>query len=840
MRFKSGMLGCCVVVLALLGTVLGGFVLGIEPSTREVTTYDYVTDVTGLFDITDAPEYVTYSPSSNLVGYSPSSAINYTTSSTVNSYRYLVQEGIEVDSTATITDDDNYPSDTGRFPAAEMGTQAMINWNGSYNFGSTVTWQGITYNSTVAGETVQVGEFQSSMPRITSLSRVIQSLNLGNYNSLDISITYGSMPIIFYNGSWTFTNIEREDGYTQYVYSATLNDNNTMPTSMRVNLATNTVIAFRGDSQMWNVNADQVDVIYRYSTRAGGSFSPADSSATFNITAHGYPTYGYMDPTKGITMTSGTLSATYTFPADINPVYDLAQVFPREQSVSNTFAYLYSYDGWGGNWSGSVTLMDYTLQGIAPRNPDGWGIAMQTLKKGMIEPFGLTDTSYGTYTIDLTHGAFPIYIGKLGLNGLPLNFMNVGQYVDPNAHTILGIRYLETSWNPQIDRLVYESTTDTVSAYTRNGDNYTLQWTDDADHTWMIPMYYLLDSSLQNISPTTDAYYVNPAPVNTTVSISAERSTVATWSNGYKNDVITMSIQRENFAGNDLTITAGTSTVTITTNMSGYMTATINGVIRDIGQWKNLQLTISAVEGTLSLTPLANSISFTAPSNPTNATIVIDGWYTGDPIESLSFSTSGQSLRWQITQTTVFLDTFNAVMFNPSIKITDFFPDVDEWRLNFYSFAIYGNTMTINNTLFNVDRTSGKVSFTLDDNNYTLPLQNIYITNQEVGVTEHIFLTFQNNKTVFDLGETVDGVVSFTGLWYFTTGFYKAVTTTESYYDWQLDGLWHITSSQTLVIFIGLLGVGLLVLKGVFGVSVKSIDGIVIIVACVIGVMMVV
>ena len=220
--------------------------------------------------------------------------------------------------------------------------------------------------------------------------------------------------------------------------------------------------------------------------------------------------------------------------------------------------------------------------------------------------------------------------------------------------------------------------------------------------------------------------------------------------------------------------------------------------------------------------------------------MVIDGWYTGSPIETLTFSTSGQSLRWQVTQTTVFLDTYNAVMYNPSITITDYFPDVDEWRLNFYSFAIYGDSMTINNVPFTVDRSNGKVSFTLDDKEYTMPLQNIYITNQDVNGVEHLFLTFENNKTEFDLGATVSETISFTGLWYFTTGYYKAVTVTENYYDWQLDGLWHITSEQTIVVFLAILGAGLLVLKGMFGIKVGSIDGIVIIVASIIGIMMVI
>ena len=839
------MLGCCVVVLALLGTVLSGFILGIDPSTRNVTSYDYVTDVTGLFDITDAPEYVTYSPSSNLVGYSPSSAINYTQSSTVNSYRYVVQDGIEDTTTSTVTYNSSYTSDTGRFNASEAGTSALINWNGTIDFGSTTTWQGVTYNASTAQESVQVGEYMGSMPMITSLSRVISALNLNSYNALDIELTYGTMPIMFYNGTWAFTNVERGDDLTQYIYSTTLNENNCMPTSMHVNLATNTVTAYRNDTQMWNINADQVDVIYKYSTRAGGSFSPAtDASVTFDITAIGYPTYGYMDPTKGITIGSPTYTDSMSFVDDINADYDIATVLPNH-GADTVYAYIQNPDGWNNTWSGSVTMNSESLQGVV-RYVYGGGFKVQSVGVGILEALGIIGDGitpdYNKYVFYFDYGDYPIYMGPRAVeNGenVFVGFNYLYNYYDDYSNSTLAMYYLDVTQCPQIDKMVYEDDTGTIYAYTLVDGVYQISWSSDRYDTWMIPNYFLLDNSQQSISPMASAYFANDAPIETDVTAIAEVDSTATWSNGYKNDEITISIQRESLVGNDLTITAGASSVTIATNSSGYMTATINGTVRNIGMWKNIQLTMSAVSGTLTLTPLTK-ISFTAPSNTNNSTVVIDGWYTGSPIETLTFSTSGQSLRWQVTQTTVFLDTYNAVMYNPSITITDYFPDVDEWRLNFYSFAIYGDSMTINNVPFTVDRSNGKVSFTLDDKEYTMPLQNIYITNQDVNGVEHLFLTFENNKTEFDLGATVSETISFTGLWYFTTGYYKAVTVTENYYDWQLDGLWHITSEQTIVVFLAILGAGLLVLKGMFGIKVGSIDGIVIIVASIIGIMMVI
>ena len=299
------MLGCCIVVLALFGTILSGFFLGVEPSTRETTAYDYVTDVTGLFNITQAPEYVSYNPSTNYVGYTPNGVVDYTPSSTVNSYRYVVAPGLEDSSTYTINYNSSYDSDTGRFLPSEIGTTALIDWTGAINFGSTTTWQGIDYNATV--NSVDLA------PMITSFATVLDAINLGSYNALDISVSYGSMPILFYYGAWNFTDVDREDESTQYLYDTTMNESNSMPDRFVVNLATYSVKAYKNDALLYNVNAGQIDVIYRYSTRAGGSFSPAtDSSATFSITATTYPTYGYMDPTKGVSMDAYGPSSSYT------------------------------------------------------------------------------------------------------------------------------------------------------------------------------------------------------------------------------------------------------------------------------------------------------------------------------------------------------------------------------------------------------------------------------------------------------------------------------------------------------------------------------------------------
>lgn len=1011
MQFKAGMLGACIVVLALFGTILSGFFLGVEPATREVTRFDYITDVTGLFDVTQSPEYVEYSPSSNYVGYSPALAVDYTPSSAVNSYRYIVANGTTISSSYTAGYQSSFPSDTGRFTPAELSTDAYINWNGSINFGNTITNHGIDYNASVAGVSVQVGEYQSSMPMITSLARVINAFNLGSYDTLSVNITYGAMPVLIYYGNWTFTDIERGDGFTQYAYSATLNESNTMPDHLEISMSTLTVTASRGGVQMWNTNASNVDVIYRYSTRASGSFSPAENaSATFAITAQTFPTYGYMDPTRGVSMDSYgaistqtiTSSQTYTAmsglfaPPEIPyPDVPITQTVNLGTNTSNNLASTHNLvdtSFWGGSTrnvglhishQGDLNTVVTTNPDMPSRNvPDvgslgGWmgyllnyyyetdltdysvidiDITRTGTYPSLIIPesvitVGSTSTNYQTFnvasgdwnnitpdtlTINCNTGLVVAYrsgvqmwtsdiddivivnsvvenitLGSsfnMTLHGIPgantgpsypilyidntdeyggnwsdyLTIsgadVNTAVYMDTGTNTLQitslqsvfdawglsNVRYYEISFDqgdypifmhpkqPAIWSMIelgtysepwaryYYQAGNTLPYTVIDSVEYnngivrayigdTLTWTASPADVWVVYKYCLLDGS----SAVPAVYQESVAPVSVTATIKEVTAQTAIWANGYQNDDITITVQRYDLNGNELTIRAGSSYASIAINESGNITVTDGNQTLNMGAWRGIQLNINATDGYLRVTP-SNSLSFTAPIEMGATTKSIDNWYSGGTITSLAFSTTGQSPYWQITRTTVFLDTFNAVMNDPALDITQYFPDLENWRLNFFSFATYGDSMTINNVLFTVNRLNGTVTWELpteDDETvqYTQTLTNIYISNKEVNGSDHLILTFVNNGSEYDLGEKVSNTVSFGGLWFFTTGLYDAVTVIESYYDWQLDSAFHIDGNQALFIFLGLLVFGAIVTKGLFHMSFKSLDGIILI-----------
>lgn len=80
-----------VVIIAIVGTILGGTALGADEVTRTSTDYSFVSDISGLFPYSDQPIYSDYNPSSNLTGFYTgtneyTSGIDYTAATSLSNY----------------------------------------------------------------------------------------------------------------------------------------------------------------------------------------------------------------------------------------------------------------------------------------------------------------------------------------------------------------------------------------------------------------------------------------------------------------------------------------------------------------------------------------------------------------------------------------------------------------------------------------------------------------------------------------------------------------------------------------------------------------------------------
>lgn len=268
---------------------------------------------------------------------------------------------------------------------------------------------------------------------------------------------------------------------------------------------------------------------------------------------------------------------------------------------------------------------------------------------------------------------------------------------------------------------------------------------------------------------------------------------------------------------------SSSASVTVTLKQNGNavqgMSSTLN-----LGKWQTYQLTIDT----------ANSVVYAIPVNQFNSfmdytlyesqkKVILDyssktkntTIYTIDHTDSDSGT---NRVRFGVVATKVFLETYGTVLNNPTINVYQYFPQYDSYRLNFYSFAIYGDSISLNGTTYAVNNGQITVSYVddRDGKHYvptgdpgetvktkTMTLSNIYVTWD--ALEGHCYLTFVDNRFTIDMGTYTHGneVVSFGGMWYFTTFLYEPhITNVKELGDWET--LPTLDKTQICLIFAGL------------------------------------
>lgn len=425
-----------------------------------------------------------------------------------------------------------------------------------------------------------------------------------------------------------------------------------------------------------------------------------------------------------------------------------------------------------------------------------------------------------TYPVIITpYTPWSSYVGGNGLNYYGLQLTNGGSFN-----------------NCDVAKMEYITATGFITAYDSNNNKL---WENTADNVLVINHY---THSRNGTTETADCSTTFNATITSAPTYGyadpgagvTMKSSPSTWANGYDNSDITIIVQKNTASTNNLVITAGSSWVSVTRSSAGVMSVSVHGTggneSKTIGTWDALQLRLNLSAGTVSVTPIIGEPSFINPVNENGSTITFSNWYNGGNRDSLTFSCTGASLRWGVVRTLVFLNTYGVVMNNPTITISDNFPELSAWRLNFYSFATVGESMTINNQTFNIGPNQ-TITVTNGTDTIEGTLTDIYVSKDLDG---HIIFSFNGGKSI-DLGEAVSDTISFSGLWYFTTGLFNAVPGTENYYEWNIDSGWHATGGQVLVVFLGLLAGGVIFAKMFLKSSVQGLDMLVLIFGGILG-----
>lgn len=133
-RFKPGYLGACIVAVAILGGLLLGSIANVSTHTENTTAYEYKTDITGLFDVSQEPQFLEFNPASNYTGYSNTvadvynpSGIEYTHTNIANNYRILTEQPhAETGPSGTVNNSTNLPQYTFTYDGQPAGVHVNV------------------------------------------------------------------------------------------------------------------------------------------------------------------------------------------------------------------------------------------------------------------------------------------------------------------------------------------------------------------------------------------------------------------------------------------------------------------------------------------------------------------------------------------------------------------------------------------------------------------------------------------------------------------------------------------------------------------------------------------
>ena len=238
------------------------------------------------------------------------------------------------------------------------------------------------------------------------------------------------------------------------------------------------------------------------------------------------------------------------------------------------------------------------------------------------------------------------------------------------------------------------------------------------------------------------------------------------------------------------------------------------GTDKILGKWDTALLEIDLQAGACTLSGVNKPTSMV---DYVASDYSVTGSFTPGTTKILKM-TNGMGWTMSVNATTVYMETYNNLMQDPQVNLSSYFSGAEYLRLNFDSFAYYGDSLTINGTTYDV--VDGKITVDIGNGRTrSFDLTNMLVTWDKDG---HVYLTFTNSKTEIDLGETTTKSLSMGGDWYFDAAIYQGKEVVSSKYKWDA-GTWNFTESGFYIIFLGLLILAACVIKATRGLDMLSI-----------------
>lgn len=808
MRKVTGYIGALIVVVALMGSVLAGYALNINGQSVVVNEYENVTDVSGLYSHTDQKTYIDYNPASNYIGYSNTATVENTFNNT-NHYKKITSGHILTDYRTNAPEIYINNSPQGGMPLQPPYDVFICDYFRIYaeNNGTVLTIY--AYNNPTVSN-IQYAEIDIDDSGITV---TFSGTTTYIYPACKIALCYTTLDTWDYGVSWGTNQ------YTAYLTDVDQVITSTLQNPTYYNLITGNTAREEGSSGVSQVNfvtenGTHYGSIKNYTLhgdtyRSWSTFYPRSVSITdmgIDYTesnrVNNYPVSVDRETTNSVTNTTINLEqisvTDYAQPTDL--YWTLGTIVTTDSSNTDHYITVTSpyttYSNGSYHVTGGVHIYRLTDILSTISIPAGATHIYITAPYSLIQASGkYTFQGTETYSFYLPDN-FLIFTDNTIVDEPDKQIFSlpnlVGGYADYNVSTGL----VDVYWANGVK--VNTGSPDSIyvqycSSNSTSGNTYQYGTQQLSYTTSSRPAPYL-DLTIYSSVSTTTPHYMD---ITKGISIKNTNVTDTIWNNGYENGQIDILFRAENpnqIYHNELTIVNNTVSI----NYSGGMfnVAINNGEPVNIGTWRNIILHIDLVEGKISVRPVR---TFNSYSNVImdNTSIEVGDMVGAAPTTTIVWKPTPNSFRFNIYSTSVFMNTYGVVMINPTLDITNYFPNLNRfYKLTLHNFSVYGDSITVNGetgTVTNNIVTFGEDSFIMRDLSIVYADGHAYIEDSHVSK---------------DLGEITTTDVSMAGIWYFETDLYSGYTATKQIYTWDWESF-ILDNTQFCVFYIGLALVGL-------------------------------
>lgn len=225
----------------------------------------------------------------------------------------------------------------------------------------------------------------------------------------------------------------------------------------------------------------------------------------------------------------------------------------------------------------------------------------------------------------------------------------------------------------------------------------------------------------------------------------------------------------------------------------------------NLGNWDTILISFDGDSGLVTISGVMSFNSF-MDYEVTERTVSMNVWkgtYLDSGSGTIRILGTPQTTKFGIVNTSVFLNNYSIAFTNPSLDIRDYYPGDDRYKLTFDSFALYGDSVTINGTTYQMDGNKINATWTVDGATGTglVPITGLEVATSGSDTT----IIWSNGRTLTEATE--DYTISFDGLWYFNSDYYTGKNVTITEYEWTPYS-WGLTKAEATVIFLGMAALG--------------------------------